>query len=126
MFDVVLPYLTLHVGLILDAKLLFASHIKEKYWKQRSRYLNHFPDMYQLKYLIKYLKCTYELILIRLTYLVLQTRLVVVYHVPGITNPFGSSINLNYLMNTLEMTCSGYYWYLKRTNLIKIYSAWNL
>ena len=49
----------------------------------------------------------------------------VIYHIPSITNPFSSEINLNYLMNTLEriqyraaLAVTGTW---KGTNLSKIY-----
>ena len=84
-----------HLGLTLDAKLTFASHIDKKLKKARqglglirtlSRYLS-----------VKTLEQIYKMYI--------RPHLDfcdVIYHVPCITNPFDSSINLNYLMNTLE------------------------
>ena len=84
-----------HLGVTLDAKLTFASHIDEKLKKARqglglirtlSRYLS-----------VKTLEQIYKMYI--------RPHLDfcdVIYHVPCITNPFDSSINLNYLMNTLE------------------------
>ena len=84
-----------HLGLTLDAKLTFASHIDEKLKKARkglgiikslSRYLS-----------VKTLEQIYKMYI--------RPHLDfcdVIYHRPCITNPFDSSINLNYLMNTLE------------------------
>ncbi len=84
-----------HLGLTFDTKLTFASHIDEKLKKARrgigvikslSRYLS-----------IKTLDQIYKMYI--------RPHLDfcdVIYHIPCITNPFDSSINLNYLMNTLE------------------------
>ena len=84
-----------HLGLTLDTKLTFASHIDEKLKKARmglgiiktlSRYLS-----------VKTLDQIYKMYI--------RPHLDfcdVIYHLPCITNPFDSSINLNYLMNTLE------------------------
>ena len=107
-----------HLGLTLDAKLTFASHIDEKLKKARqglglirtlSRYLS-----------VKTLEQIYKMYI--------RPHLDfcdVIYHVPCITNPFDSSINLNYLMNTLEriqyhcaLAITGAW---KGSSLIKIY-----
>ena len=84
-----------HLGLILDTKLSFASHINEKISmahkglgiiKSLSRFLS-----------VKTLDLIYKMYI--------RPHLDfcdVVYHIPSITNPFDSSISLNYLMNTLE------------------------
>ena len=108
-----------HLGLTLDAKLTFASHINDKLSNARkglgiikslSRYLS-----------VKTLNQIYKLYI--------RPHLDfcdVIYHVPCITNPFDSSINLNYLMNTLEriqyhaaLAITGTW---KGTNLNKIYN----
>ena len=84
-----------HLGLILDAKLTYASHIREKVSKASkglgiikrfSRFLSvRTLDLIYKMYVRPHLDfCD------------------VIYHVPCISNPFDSSINLKYLMNTLE------------------------
>ena len=100
-----------HLGLILDKKLSFVSRINEGLC------------------IIKYLSCFLSVkTLSQIFKLYKQPHLEfcdVIYHVPIITNPFDSSINLNYLMNTLERI--QYYAALaitgtwKGTNLNKIY-----
>ena len=62
-----------HLGLILDAKLSFASHIFYRFDQIFKMYIRPHLDF-----------CD------------------VIYHVPSITNPFDVSINLKNLMNTLE------------------------
>ena len=107
-----------HLGLILDSKLTFASHIDEKIskaskglgiLKSLSRYLS-----------VKTLDQIYKMY-IRPHFDFCD----VIYHTPSITNPFSSEINLNYLMNTLEriqykaaLAVTGTW---KGTNLSKIY-----
>ena len=71
-----------HLGLILDTKLSFASHRNEKISKALKglgiiKYLSGFS---RVKHLIKYLKCTFDSILISVTwftmYQVLPTHLI--------------------------------------------------
>ena len=84
-----------HLGLTLDAKLTFASHIDEKLKKARK-------GLGIIKFLSRYLSVK-TLDLIYKMYIRPHLDFCdVIYHLPCITNPFDSSINLNYLMNTLE------------------------
>ena len=84
-----------HLGLILDAKLSFASHINEKIMKARKglgiiKSLSRFLSVKSLDQIFKmYIRPHLDFC-------------DVIYHVPCITHPFDSSINLNYLMNTVE------------------------
>ena len=84
-----------HLDLTLDAKLTFASHIDEKIKKARQ-------GLGILKTILCYLSVkTLE----QIYKMYIQPHLDfcdVIYHIPCITNPFDSSINLKYLMNTLE------------------------
>ena len=107
-----------HLGLILDAKLSFASHINEKLSKARK-------GLGIIKFLSPYLSIK---TLDQLFKLYIRPHLDfcdVIYHIPNITNPFDSLITLNYLMNTLEriqyhaaLSITGAW---KGTNLNKIY-----
>ena len=107
-----------HLGLILDAKLSFASHINEKLSKARK-------GLGIIKLLSPYLSIK---TLDQIFKLCIRPHLDfcdVIYHIPNITNPFDSSITLNYLMNTLEriqyhaaLSITGAW---KGTNLNKIY-----
>ena len=84
-----------HLGLTLDAKLTFASHIEDKLKKAH-------PGLGIIKALSRYLSVT---TLDQIYKMYIRPHLDfcdVIYHVPCITNPFDSSINLKYLMNTLE------------------------
>ena len=84
-----------HLGLTLDTKLTFASHINEKLSKARK-------GIGVLKSLSRYLSVK-TLDQIYKTYIRPHLDFCdVIYHVPCITNPFDSSINLKYLMNTIE------------------------
>ena len=107
-----------HLGLILDKKLVFASHINEKILKAQKglgiiKSLSRFLSVKTLDQIFKmYIRPHLDFC-------------DVIYHVPSITNPFDSSINLNYLMNTLEriqynaaLAITGSW---KGTNLNKIY-----
>ena len=84
-----------HLGLILDSKLSFISHINEKISKAHKglgiiKSLSRFLSVKTLDLIYK---------------LYIRPHLDfcdVIFHIPSITNPFDSSINLNYLMNTLE------------------------
>ena len=84
-----------HLGLILDSKLSFISHINEKIAKAHKglgiiKSLSRFLSVKTLDLIYK---------------LYIRPHLDfcdVIFHIPSITNPFDSSINLNYLMNTLE------------------------
>ena len=86
-----------HLGLILDSKLSFISHINEKISKAHKglgiiKSLSHFLSVKTLDLIFK---------------LNIRPRLDfcdVIFHIPSITNPFDSSINLNYLMNTFNIT----------------------
>ena len=84
-----------HLGLTLDAKLTFASHIEDKLKKAHQ-------GLGIIKTLSRYLSVT---TLDQIYKMYIRPHLDfcdVIYHVPCITNPFDSSINLKYLMNTLE------------------------
>ena len=84
-----------HLGLILDSKLSSISHINKKISKAHKglgiiKSLSRFLSVKTLDLICK---------------LYIRPHLDfcdVVFHIPSITNPFDSSINLNYLMNTLE------------------------
>ena len=84
-----------HLGLILDSKLSFISHINEKISKAHKglgiiKSLSRFLSVKTLDLIFK---------------LYIRPHLDfcdIIFHIPSITNPFDSSINLNYLMNTLE------------------------
>ena len=107
-----------HLGLVLDSKLSFNSHINEKIskaskgigvLKSMSRYLSvqTLDKIYKMYIRPHFDFCD------------------VIYHIPSIMNPFCSEINLNYLMNTLErmqykaaLAVSGTW---QGTNLSKIY-----
>ena len=82
-----------HLGLTLDTKLPFASHIDEKLKKARKGLC-----IIKIRYLsVKTLDQIYKMYV--------RPHLDfcdVIYHLPCIINPFDSSINLKYLMNTLE------------------------
>ena len=107
-----------HLGLILDSKLSFISHISEKISKPHKglgiiKSLSRFLSVKTLDLIVK---------------LYIRPHLDfcdVIFHIPSITNPFDSSINLNYLMNTLEriqyhaaLAITGSW---KGTNLNRIY-----
>ena len=107
-----------HLGVTLDAKLTFASHIDEKLKKARQglgliRTLSRYLSMKTLEQIYKmYIRPHLDFC-------------DVIYHVPCITNPFDSSINLNYLINTSEriqyhcaLAITGAW---KGSSLIKIY-----
>ena len=84
-----------HLGLILDSKLSFISHMNEKISKARKgpgtiKSLSRFLSVKTLELIFK---------------LYIRPHLDfcdVIFHIPSITNPFDSSINLNYFINTLE------------------------
>ena len=84
-----------HLGLTLDTKLTFASHIGEKLKKARKglsiiKTLSRYLSVKTLDQIYKmYVRPNFDFC-------------DVIYHLPCITNPFDSSINLKYLMNTLE------------------------
>ena len=84
-----------HLGLILDSKLTFASHLNEKVKKARMglgliKSLSNFLSVKTLDQIYK-------------TYVRPHLDFCdIIYHIPCVTNPFDSSISLNYLMNTLE------------------------
>ena len=78
-----------------DSKLSFSSHINEKARKARK-------GLGVLKSLSRYLSVK-TLDLIYKMYIRPHLDFCdIIYHVPCITNPFDSSINLRYLMNTIE------------------------
>ena len=84
-----------HLGLTLDTKLTFASHIDDKLKKARK-------GLGIIKTLSSYLSVK---TLDQVYKMFVRPHLDfcdVIYHFPCITNPFDSSINLKYLMNTLE------------------------
>ena len=107
-----------HLGLTLDCKLLFTKHITEKISKARKgigiiRYLSSYVPLSTLDQLFK------MFVRPHLDYCD------VIFHIPQQSNQFGTSINLNYLMNSLESTqyqaalaVSGAW---KGTNTSKIY-----
>ena len=107
-----------HLSLTLDTKLVFASHINENILKARKglgiiKSLCHFLSVRTLDQIFK-MYISHHLDFCD-----------VVYHIPSITNPFDSEINLNYLMNTLDriqyraaLAITGTW---KGTNLNKIY-----
>ena len=102
-----------HLGLILDKKLSFVSHIYDK----GLCIMKSLPRFLSVRTLSQIFK------------LYIRPRLDfcdVVYHVPSITNPFDSSINLNYLMGTLERSSIMLLLLSLGTNLNKIYDelAW--
>ena len=107
-----------HLGLTLDSKLIFASHINDKISKARKglgiiKILSRFLSIKTLDQIFKmYVRPHLDFC-------------DVIFHIPNITNPFDSSINLNYLMKTLEriqyhaaLAITGTW---KGTNLSKIY-----
>ena len=107
-----------HLGLMLDSKLTFAHHINEKISNARKglgiiKLLSRFMSIKDLDLIYKmYVRPHLDFC-------------DVIYHKPVIANPFDSSINLNYLMNTLEriqyhaaLAITGAW---KGTNLNKIY-----
>ena len=85
-----------HLGLPLDTKLTFASHIDDKLKKARK-------GLGIIKTLSSYLSVK---TLDQIYKMYVRPHLDfcdVIYHLPCITDPFDSSINLKYLMNTLEI-----------------------
>ena len=108
-----------HLGLILDSKLSFISHINEKISKAHKG-LDIIRSLFRFLLSVKTLDLIFKLYI--------RPHLGfcdVIFHIPSITNPFDSSINLNYLMNTLErvqyhaaLAITGSW---KRTNLNRIY-----
>ena len=107
-----------HLGLTIDSKLTFASHVNEKISKARI-------GLGIIKALSRYLS-TKVLDLIFKMYVRPHLDFCdVIFHKPCIVNAFDSSTNLNYLMNTLEriqyhaaLAITGAW---KGTNLNKIY-----
>ena len=80
-----------HLGLIMDAKLTFASHINDQLSKARK-------GLGILKSLNRYLSVK---ILDQIYKMYIRPHLDfcdIIYHEPSIVNPFDSSINLRYLM----------------------------
>ena len=74
-----------HLGLILDSKLSFISHIHEKISKAHKELG-----------IIKSLSCFLSVKILELIFkLYIRPHLEVIFHIPSITNPFDSSINLN-------------------------------
>ena len=106
-----------HLGLILDSKLSFISHINEKISKAHK-------GLGIIKPLSRFLSVK-TLDLIFKLYIRPLDFCDVIFHIPSITNPFDSSIHLSYLMHTLEriqyhaaLAITGSW---KGTNLNKIY-----
>ena len=84
-----------HKHLILDTKLVFASHINVKI-------LRACEGLGIIKSLCRFLSVR---TLDQIFKMYIRPHLDfcdVIYHIPSITNPFDYAINLNYLMNTLE------------------------
>ena len=107
-----------HLGLILDSKLTFVSHIYEEISKARKglgiiKSVSHFLTIKTLDQIFKmYIRPHLDFC-------------DVIYHQACITGPFDSSLNLNCLMNTLEriqyhaaLAITGTW---KGTNISKIY-----
>ena len=95
------------LGLILDSKLSFISHINEKISKAHKG--------------LGIIKSLSRLLSVRTLDLIFKLYIRphldfcdVIFHIPSITNPFDSSINLNYLRNNSISRCSCYYWFLER------------
>ena len=107
-----------HLGLIMDTKLTFASHINDKLSKARK-------GIGILKSLNQYLPTK---ILDQIYKMYIRPHLDfcdIIYHEPNTLNSFDSSINLRYLMNTVEriqyhaaLSITGAW---QGTNLDKIY-----
>ena len=107
-----------HLGLVLDTKLSFASHINDKLSKAHK-------GIGILKSLNRYLPVK---VLDQIYKMYIRPHLDfcdIIYHVPSTANPFDSSINLRYLMNTVEriqyhaaLSVTGAW---QGTNLDKIY-----
>ena len=95
-----------HLGLILDSKLSFISNINEKISKAHKglgiiESLSSFLSVKTIDLIFK---------------LYIRPHLDfcdVIFHIPSTTNPFDSSINLNYLIVFISR-CSCYYWFLER------------
>ena len=107
-----------HSGLILDSKLSFISHINEKISKARK-------GLGIIKSLSRFLSVKTLDLIFKLYSRPHLDFCGVIFHIPIITNPFDCSINLSYLMHTLEriqyhaaLAITGSW---KRTNLNKIY-----
>jgi len=107
-----------HLGFMLDKKLTYASHINEKI-------LTAAKGLGIIKCLSRYLSIKTLDIIYKMYIRPHLDFCDVIYHIPCITNPFDSSISLNYLMNTLEriqyhaaLAITGTW---KGTNLNKIY-----
>ena len=100
-----------HLGLILDSKLSFISHINEKISKAHKglgiiKSLSRFLSVKTLDLVFKlYIRAHLDFC-------------DVIFHIPSITNPFDCSINLNYLYIYIRKNsisrCSCYYWFLER------------
>ena len=110
--------LYLGLGLILDSKLSFISHINEKISKA-------YKGLGIIKPLSRFLSVKTLDLIFKLYIRPHLDFCDVIFHIPSITNPFDSSINLNYLMNTLgriqyhaALAITGSW---KGTNLNKIY-----
>ena len=107
-----------HLGLILDSKLCFISHINEKIAKARK-------GLGIIKSLSRFLSVKTLELIFKLCIWPHLDFCGVIFHIHSITNPFDSSINLIYLTNTLEriqyhaaLAITGSW---KGTNLNKIY-----
>ena len=84
-----------HLGLILHSKLSFISHINEKISKAHK-------ELGIIKSLSRFLSVKTLDLIFKLYVRPHLDFCDVIFHIPSITNPFDSSINLNYLMNTFE------------------------
>ena len=84
-----------HLGLTLDTKLTFASHIDEKLKKARKGFRI-------IKTLSRYLSVKTPGQIYKMNVRPHLDFCDIIYLLPCITNPFDSSINLKYLMNTLK------------------------
>ena len=84
-----------HLGLTLDSKLTFASYIDEKLKKARK-------GLGIIKSLSRYLSVTTLQQIYKMHVRPHLDFCDVIYHIPCIANPFDSSLNLNFLMNSLE------------------------
>ena len=84
-----------HLGLILDSKLSFISHINEKISKPHK-------GLGIIKSLSRFLSVKTVDLIFKLYIRPHLDFCDVISNIPSIINPFDISINLNYLMNTLE------------------------
>ena len=85
----------IHLGLLLDAKLTFVYHINVKIKATKKA-------ICFLKYLSRYLPLKILDMMYKMFIRSYFDYCNVIYHIPHITNPFTSTINLNLLMERIE------------------------